>query len=184
MVVTGCGGGGDSAPTRTSETAAQQAPRAEVTGGVVDPAQIEACGGFTVDDAAELLGVSAEGIALSYPEFLNNPTLKTCAFEDEATGQGISYSLTWANTAAEMAEQLADERQMVGVAQTSIDAVTGSESEEPASYEIPDIGEEAFFAAVNGTVVARVANVRVQVLNAPDLETRRQVAKRVAARLR
>lgn len=185
VLVIGCGG--EEGAVQTSEradTGEEPAAPARQAGKNVDPEKIENCGGFTVEDAAELIGVPVESVTLRLPEPMNTETLKTCAFEDEESGRGISYSLTWADSAEEMEGDFEDERQMVGVAQTSIDAVTGSESEGPASYEIPGIGDEAFFAAVNGTVVARVANVRVQVLNAPDLETRKKVAERVASRLR
>jgi hypothetical protein len=177
-----CGAGTDRDESTSTEM--QQEQPVTRSQGVVDPAKIQDCGGFTVQDAAELLGVSVDAVVSRLPEAMNGPTLKTCAFEDAESGRGISFSLTWADTATEMAEQLADERELVGVAQASIDTVSGSESEGPASYEIDDIGEEAFFAAVNGTVVARVANVRVQVLNAPDLDTRKRVAAKVADRLR
>lgn len=182
MLAWGCGG--QNGAGETSETAARPAAPARQAGRNVDPERIQACGGFTVDDAAELIGVSAESVAMQLPEPMNSETLKTCAFEDEESGRGVSFSLTWADSAEEMMEELEGERQMVGLAQTSIGAVTDTESEGPASYEIPGIGDEAFFAAVNGTVVARVSNVRVQVLNAPDLETRKRVAERVASRLR
>lgn len=185
VLVVGCGG--EKGAVETSErpdTVEQPAAGSRQAGKNVDPEKIENCGGFTVEDAAELIGVPVESVTLRLPEPMNTETLKTCAFEDEETGRGISYSLTWADSAEEMQEDFEGERQMVGVAQTSIDAVTGTETESPASYEIPGIGDEAFFAAVNGTVVARVGNVRVQVLNAPDLETRKKVAERVASRLR
>ena len=135
-------------------------------------------------DAAELLGAAAESVTLRRPEYMNSDTLKTCAFEDATTGRSISYSLTRADSVEEMIEDLWEERQNVGLAQTSIEAVMGEESGEATSYEIPGLGDEAFYAAVNGTVVVRVGNVRVQVMNAPDLEIRKATAARVASRLR
>lgn len=182
VFVTGCAG------DREAEQSAGETEPSDVaasgTAATIDPARIEACGGFTVEDAADLLGVSVTTVTLRLPEAFNYETLKTCAFEDTVGGRGISYSLSWTDSVEEMIEDLQEERLNVGLAQTSIDAVMGEESDQAASYEIPGIGDEAFYAAVNGTVVARVGNVRVQVMNAPDLETRKAVAARVASRLR
>jgi len=71
-------------------------------------------------------------------------------------------------------------RGMASVAQTTIDRATGTESQEEALENAEELGEEAYFMEVNGTLNIRVGNVQIQVLPMEDQEQMKKVGRIVS----
>jgi hypothetical protein len=153
------------------------------SGAVVDPAKIEACAGFAPDAAAAIVGVPAADLESS--NTLIHATLRVCSFQSRRqASKSLSFSLGWEANAEEAAVEMARLRENAGVARDAVGVVTGSSEQKPASHEIPGIGDEAVYVRINDTVNVRVANVIVQVNNAPDLEAQKKVAQLVVSGLR
>jgi len=148
----------------------------------VDPARIEACGGMSPASAAAIAGVPAAGVKFE----ANRPyeTLLMCVYTAAKGDTLVSFSLASEPSVAAQEQALVTERQNVGLAKRSIEGVTGTQDRKPASFEIPDLGDEAFWASVNNSLVMRVGNVRVQVIVPNEVEKQKQVARLVAAGLR
>ncbi len=178
VAVTGCGGGSP----QGSASAGGGTASGKKGGGIVDPARIEACAGVTAASVAAILGVPAAGVKLES----NRPyeALLICAYTGTGGDVLASFSLTSEPTVEAQQESLVTERQNVGLAKGSIEGVTGKQDGKPASFEIPDLGDEAFWARVNGSLVMRVGNVHVQVMMPNDVEKQKQLARLVAAGLR
>jgi hypothetical protein len=174
LFLTGCGGS-ETPKDATSGTTTQAQQGGK---GVVDPAKIERCGGFTAEMAAGILGVPVSEIQAT--NHLEYETLRICSFGVQSDyGKIVSFSLSWEKSAEEAEAGLARTRENLGLAQRSIGAVTGSTDKGPALEEIPGLGDEAFYTRVNDTLVARVGNVTIQVMTAPDLEAYKQIAREV-----
>ncbi len=179
VALVGCGGSQE--PREAARRADPEVGQQKT--GNVDPAKIEKCGGFTADLAAGILGVPASQIkATNEPQ---SETLRICSFQAGSDWRKVvSFSLSSEPSADEAKASMATERENLGLAKSSIGAVTGSTDESAALEEIPGLGDEAFYTRVNETLVARVSNVRVQVMTAPNLEAYKQVAREVTRGLR
>jgi hypothetical protein len=178
VALTGCGGGTPESSAPTGGAAASGTRG----GGTVDPARIEACGGVTPANAAAIAGVPAAGVKFQ-PTRLHEALLM-CVYTAPNGNTLVSFSLASEPSVTAQEEALATERQNVGLAKRSIEGVTGTQNRKPASFEIPDLGDEAFWASINNSLVMRVGNVRVQVIVPNDVEKQKQVARLVAAGLR
>ncbi len=176
--VTGCGGG---TPLASAPAAGKTASGTRGAG-IVEPARIEACGGVTPASAAAIAGVAAAGVKFE----ANRPyeALLMCVYTAANGDTLVSFSLASEPTAAAQEQELVTERANVGLAKGSIEGVTGTRDRKAASFEIPDLGDEAFWASINHSLVMRVGNVRVQVIYPNDVEKQKQVARLVAAGLR
>lgn len=179
VFLTACGGS-----EATKQGASQAAPESRrQSTDTVDPAKIEKCGGFTAEAAARILGVPASDIEAS--SRLEYETLRICSFQSRTQPKKIvSFSLGWEKSAEEAQASMASTRENLGLAKRSIGAVTGSTEKGPAVEEISGLGDEAYYTRVNDTLTARVSNVSVMVMNAPDLEAYKAVAREVIKGLR
>ncbi len=179
VFLTGCGGSEQAEPetTQTASEVQEQRP------GNIDPAKIEKCAGFTSETAARILGVPAgEIVATNEPL---HETLRIYSFRSRSdVRKTIAFSLGWESSAEEAEASMAREREMLGMARRSIGAATGSEDKGPTLQEISGLGDEAYYTRVNGTLNARLSNVAIQVITAPDLEAYKEVAREVFKGLR
>jgi len=179
LLLTGCGG--SETPKQAAPGAAPEVRQREAD--TVDPAKIEKCGGFTSETAAKILGIPASDIEAT--SRLEYETLRICSFQSRSDSRKIvSFSLGWETSAEEAKAGMASTRENLGIARRSIGAVTGSADKGPTLEEISGLGDEAYYTRVNGTLVARVSNVTVLVMTAPDLEAYKQVAREVIKGLR
>ncbi len=179
LFLTACGGSG---VTKQGASQAVPEPRRQSTD-TVDPAKIERCGGFTAEAAARILGVTAGDIQGSSQ--LTYETLRICSFQSRTQPKKIvSFSLGWEKSAGEAQANMTSTRENLGLAKRSIGPVTGSTDKGPALQEISGLGDEAYYTSVNDSLMVRVSNVTIQVMNAPDLEAYKTVAGEVIKGLR
>lgn len=188
VLAAGCGSG---EPASKSESV-PEAPAATTRGelgdigakdaGMVSPAAIAACGGFTIEDAASILGVQAGELEDRSEVASSNLTL--CSFLRSGSTEGVGFYLSVSESVERAVEEMERGRGMAGFAQTIIDQTTGTESQEEALESADGIGEEAYFMEVNGTLFVRVGNVQIQVFPMENQEQMKEVGRMVAAGLR
>ena len=149
---------------------------------MVSPAAVSACGGFTLEDAAAILGVPAS--ELEDRSDTSSEKLTLCSFLRKGSAEGIGFYLSVSDTVERAVVEMEQGRGMAEIAQTTIDQVTGTESQEAAQVSVNGVGEDAYFMEVNGTFNARVGNVQIQVFHLEDRESMKEVGRRVAGGLR
>ena len=149
--------------------------------GMVSPLAVAACGGFTVEDTASILGVSASELEDRSEDSSEN--LRLCSFWHSESMEGVSFYLSVSDSVARAVDEMEQGRGMAGFAQTTIDQTTGTESQEEALEGVEAIGEEAYFMEVNGTLNVRVGNIQIQVLPMEDREQMKEVGRIVATGL-
>jgi hypothetical protein len=184
-----CAACGSEAPEPGNSKAAKQAAKTggetvavdTAKNGMVATAAVTACGGFTLEDAASVLGVAAS--ELEDRSESSSEQLRLCSFMKPGSTEGVGFYLSVSGSIERAIAEMEQGRGMAGFAQQTIDQATGTESEQPALQSAEDIGEEAYFMEVNGTLMVRVANVQIQVFHMQDPEQMKQVGRMVAAGL-
>lgn len=188
MCTTSCGAGEpDSASPITPEgpssgSASEPGEISAQTNEMVSPAAVAACGGFTLNDAANVLGVPATG--LEDRSEASSHSLNLCSFLISGSMEGVGFYLSVSDTVQRAVVEMEQGRGMAGFAQTTIDEATGTQSQNKALESENNIGDEAYFMEVNGTLNVRVGNVQIQVFHLEDREQMKEVGRIVAAGLR
>ncbi len=188
VVISGCGSDVPDA-TSQSEPGGPATTARSKTGdvgsennGLVSPAAVAACGGFTIKDAASILGVPAN--ELEDRSEVSSSKLSLCSFLRSGSMEGVGFYLSVSNSVERAVAEMEQGRGMAGFAQTTIDQATGTKSQEEALENADGLGEEAYFMEVNGTLNIRVGNVQIQVLPMEDQEQMKKVGRIVAMGLR
>jgi len=145
---------------------------------MVPPAAIAACGGFTIEDAASIMGIPASELEDRSEVYSSKSSL--CSFLRAGSTEGVGFYLSVSNSIERAVAEMEQGRGVASVAQTTIDRATGTESQEEALENAEDLGEEAYFMEVNGTLNIRVGNVQIQVLPMEDQEQMRKVGRIVS----
>jgi hypothetical protein len=150
--------------------------------GMVSPEAVAACGGFTLNDAAYVLGVPAS--ELEDRSEASSDNLNLCSFLISGSMDGVGFYLSVSDSVQRAVAEMEQGRGMAGLAQKTIDQATGTQSQDEALESEDNIGEEAYFMEVNGTFNVRVGNVQIQVFHMEDQEQMKEVGRMVAAGLR
>ena len=183
-----CGSGEpDSTSQTNTDGAASTSPSETAVIGsqkdaMVSPLAVAACGGFTFEDAATILGVRASELEDRGEE--SSQKLRLCSFWKPESMEGVSFYLSVSGSVERAVTEMEQGRGMAGFAQKTIDQTTGATSQEEALEGVLDIGEEAYFMEVNGTLNVRVGNIQIQVLPMENREQMKDVARIVATGLR
>jgi hypothetical protein len=157
-------------------------PVAPPHAGLVSQSAIDGCAGFTPGKAAELLQLDA---ALVTDYSLNEGRLRSCVYRQADRNGGIvSFTLSRKDSVDLARRSMASEREAMGMAGGAIGRVTGGGGDEPATQDVPNIGDEAFYSPLNGAIMLRVGNAIAQVTGPEDLALRTRVAEQVAEGLR
>ncbi|MEW8027269.1 MAG: hypothetical protein AB2758_22060 [Candidatus Thiodiazotropha endolucinida] len=149
---------------------------------IVPRAAIAACGGFTIDDAASILDVPASQLEDRSETYSNK--LNLCSFQKQGSADGVGFYLSISDSVERAKAEMEQGRGMADLAQTTIDQLTGSESQEEALKNAESLGEEAYFMEVNGTLNIRVGNVQIQVFPMQDQQQMKRVGRMVAMGLK
>ena len=162
----------------------------------MDRARIDTCAGFTIGKAAEILGVPPSELKATtrWSEELGGQTCRYWSAES-LIGPGVQFMLEAETSTAAAAASLASLRRNAPAGDAAIRNTVGKEAAGPAVIAFDDIGDEAMWDALTGTVSLRVANVVASIQasgsrnvasqrdkNTIDLE--RRVAAEVARGLR
>lgn len=188
FIVSGCGsdvpdttGQGESVvPASTART--DPGVVGSENNGMVSPAAIAACGNFTIDDAASILGIPASEMENRSEAYSSESSL--CSFLRAGSSDGVGFYLSVSDSIERAAAEMEQGRGMASMAQTTINQATGTESKEDALKNAEGLGEEAYFMEVNGTLNIRVGNVQIQVLPMENQEQMKKVGQIVAMGLR
>ncbi|MCU7802927.1 MAG: hypothetical protein KZQ96_06995 [Candidatus Thiodiazotropha sp. (ex Lucinoma borealis)] len=188
VMVSGCG---SDVPDTTSQSE-PEVPAATVrnepgnadseNSGMISDAAIAACGGFTIEDAASIMGLPASELEDRSEVYSSESSL--CSFLRAGSTEGVGFYLSVSNSIERAVAQMEQGRGMASFAQTTIDRATGTESKEEALENAEGLGEEAYFMEVNGTLNIRVGNVQIQVLHMEDQEQMKKVGRIVSMGLR
>jgi hypothetical protein len=141
---------------------------------------IASCAGFTANRAASIVDAPAGSVQDGSTNVGAN---RDCSFRN-AAGPSIYFTLSPRNSVQAAEASLASERQAMGQAQGAIAGATGGTPGAPATEDVSNLGDGAFYSSLNGAIMMRVANVMVQVIAPPDMALKRRVAEEVAAGLR
>lgn len=191
VAVSACGG---SSPPSGGPDGASAAANREATA-AVDPAVVESCAGFTVETAAELLGVPAGDLEVQTgpSEALGGHVCRYWS-KDSLIGPGLQFLLDVEASAAEAAARLRSLRDDATPGDAAIRAATGQEGGGRSVMAFEGIGDEAFWDPLTGGVTLRagaiVASVQASASrqSASDsdptqVELERRVAERIASGL-
>jgi hypothetical protein len=143
----------------------------------LDPAN---CAGFTVKDAAPLLGVPAEKVARSAQKV--HATLWTCTFSGGQPSKSIVFNIELAKSAKAAAADMERYRENLEV--TAGTAPFKNKLPKGAWSDIlgDGLGDENVWTDVNGTFTARKGNITVQVTMPADKIAKIKVAKTVLSK--
>jgi hypothetical protein len=155
---------------------------ASTAGGMVAAERVANCAGFTAETAAKFLGVPAADVKDQSADVYAK--LRSCDFVSSDDSKRISFSLRRDDSVEEAADEMATFRGHLGVGTEALDRATGTASDAAPYEEVPDLGEEAVWARVNGTLNVREGNVSIQVLLPQDRAEQQRLAALVVAGLR
>jgi hypothetical protein len=160
------------------------------TGGV-DPAVVESCAGFSVETAAELLGVAPA--TLSDESGRSDNSDKMCRYwsHESLIGPGLQFLLEVERSAAAAAARLRRLREEAPGGDAAIGTAVRQDRGGRSVMTFDGIGDEAFWDPLTGGVNLRVGNVlasiqasaqRKVVSNSDpvQVELERRVAERIA----
>ena len=139
-----------------AEIAASKNRKSDPASKSVDPKDFKY---FNAQDAAPLLGVSADRIASRIEKGYEGFWL--CSFAVEKEGKMISFSVTVsknAKTASEDMEKYRDNLETAGSVAPFKDKLPSG-----AYSDIMGLGDEAVWTDINGTLTARKRNISIQV---------------------
>jgi hypothetical protein len=157
-------------------------PAAEPDAGLVSQSAIDGCAGFTPGKAAELLQLDAATVT-DYSG--TEGRLRSCVYRQADRNAGIvSFTLRRKDSVDLARRSMASEREAMGMAGGAIGHVTGGGGDEPATQDVANIGDEAFYSPLNGAIMLRVGNAIAQVTGPEDFALRTRVAELVAEGLR
>ncbi len=157
-------------------------PAAAPDAGLVSQQTVDGCAGFTPGKAAELLQLDRADVA-DYSRAEGR--LRSCIFRQADRNTGIvSFTLNRKDSVELARRSMTSERESMGMAGRAIDDATGSGGDEPATQDVSNIGDEAFYSPLNGAIMLRVGNAIAQVTGPEDLALRTRVAEEVAEGLR
>lgn len=174
-----CGG---SEPAASAGQNAKPPASAASGSAVVAQAKIDRCAGVSAADLASIVGTSAADIETT--NLQQHGTLRICGYAARSGSTVASFSLSWEESVEESKEQFVLERQDLGLANRVVGSATGSKAEESAYVDVLGLGDDAFWTPVNGTLVTRVGNVRVQIMMPRDRPAQTAVAQLVVKGLR
>ncbi|MDH3692209.1 MAG: hypothetical protein OEU36_22475 [Gammaproteobacteria bacterium] len=146
--------------------------------GMISEAAIATCGGFTSDDAAAVLGLSAGAFEDRSEIYSSKSSL--CSFMIPGTADGIGFYLVASGSIERAIAEMEMGRGMAGIAQENIDRASETTSLEPPLQSVSGIGEEAYFMEANGSLMVRVGNVQIQVLHMEEPKQMQEVGRMVA----
>lgn len=153
------------------------------TGGMVAAERAANCAGFTAEAAAQFLGVPADDVKDESADIYDK--LRSCIFVSSSDGsKQINFALRQDDSVEEAADEMASFREHLGVGTEALDRVTGTETDAAPYEEVPDLGAEAVWARINGTLNVREGNVTIQVLFPEDRAEQQRLAGLVVAGLR
>jgi hypothetical protein len=182
----GCERSSDSAASANVPPAASDSS----TGGV-DPALVESCAGFSVEAAAELLGVARA--TLSDESGQSEALGWMCRYwsHESLIGPGLQFLLEVETSPAAAAARLRTLREEAPASDAAIGAAVGQARSGRSVITFEGIGDEAFWDPLTGGVNLRVGNVLAsiqasaqrQALSDSDpvqVDLERRVAERIA----
>jgi hypothetical protein len=186
--------GCDRSPGPAASQQSSSGPRS--TPGLVDRARIDACAGFTVEKAAEILGVppAALSATMRRSDELGGQACRYWS-PDSLIGPGVQFLLEAEESPAAAAASLRSLRQNAPAGDATIRNVIGQPKTGPALVEFEAVGDEAMWDALTTGVTLRVGNVvaSIQVSRSSraseknerdEIELERRVAVEVASGLR
>jgi hypothetical protein len=157
-------------------------PAAEPDSGLVAQETIDGCAGYTSGQAAAVLGLDP-AIVTDYSR--TEGRLRNCVYRQADRNTGIvSFTLNRKDSVDLAKRSMGSEREAMGMADRAISGVTGGRGNEPATVDVSEIGDEAFYSPLNGAIMLRVDNAIAQVTGPDDLALRTRVAEQVAEGLR
>jgi hypothetical protein len=151
--------------------------------GMVAAERVANCAGFTSEAAAQFLGVPAGDVKDESADIYDK--LRSCSFASSTDDtKRVTFSLRRDDTIEEAADEMAQFREHLGVADKALGGETGAASNAPPYEDIPSLGDEAVWARVNGTLNVREGNVSIQVAFPEDRAEQKRLAALVVAGLR
>ena len=167
------GGSGD------QEDQADASPSAS---GMVAAERVANCAGFRSEAAAQFLDVPAGEIKDESADIYDK--LRSCSFVSSTDDtKRVTFSLRRDDTIEEAADEMAQFRGHLGVADKALGGESGAASNAAPYEDIPNLGDEAVWARVNGTLNVREGNVSIQVAFPEDRAEQERLAALVVAGL-
>jgi hypothetical protein len=139
---------------------------------------LQGCVGFSVDDAAQLLAVSAGQVTPKIEETYKG--FWQCSYTAAGGSNGVSFSVTVSpngKKAAEEMEQYRSNLELAGGQPQWKNLPKGTYS------DIMGLGDEAVWTDINGSLSARKGNITVQVLQPPGKMEQIKVAQAILKKL-
>jgi hypothetical protein len=155
-------------------------PAAAQSGGRLYHPSMADCGGFTVLDAAEILGLAAPKITSATKELYAG--VWQCTFESGIPGKGIVFSVTAAKSVAVAVADLEKLRANLEVAGNT--APFKDKLPRGAYSDISGVGDDAVWTDVNTTLSVRKGNVTLVVMMPGDKMAQINVAERFLSKLK
>lgn len=182
LALHGCGD--DSSRREADSSADNRATPADGPAQQIDPARlIASCAGITKNDAAAVLGVAPQ--TLSDRSRDETPRLRLCSYAQSAAPHATAaFNLSARESAERASRSMASEREAMGTAASSISSAVGTDGSGSATDDLQGIGDEAFWSPLNGALMMRVHRVIVQITQPEDRDRQRDLARRIAAKLR
>jgi hypothetical protein len=173
-----CAGETDSKGDREPDAARNRPAGSEV----VAQEKIDSCAGITAAEAAPLVGAAPSVIEAT--NVRQHSTLRICGYSIRSGSGSVAFSLSWEPTVEKARAQFEREHHDLGLANRVAASAGGTAAAEAAFVDVLGLGDEAFWTPVNGTTVARVGNVRVQVMSPADRQNQTAVAQLVVKGLK
>ncbi len=150
--------------------------------GMVAAERVANCAGFTSEAAAQFLDVPAGEIKDESADIYDK--LRSCSFASSTDDtKRVTFSLRRDDTIEEAADEMAQFREHLGVADKALGGEGGATSNAAPYEEISDLGDEAVWASVNGTLNVREGNISLQVEFPEDRGEKERLAALVIAGL-
>ncbi len=137
----------------------EKAPAAVQTQSSKPTPNMQGCVGFSVEDAAQLLGVPAGQVTPKIEETYKG--FWQCSFTAAGASNGVSFSVTVSPSAKVAAEEMEQYRSNLEVAGGQ---PLWKNLPKGAYSDIMGLGDEAVWTDINGSLSARKGHITVQVL--------------------
>jgi hypothetical protein len=159
-------------------SAGVESPQPHQAGKLYKP-DMAKCNGFTVEDAAGILGVPASKVTAKTEELYAGNW--QCTFESGDLGKTISFNVSVAKSVEEAARDMQQYRSHL---ETAGSVSPFKENLPKGAYsDISGIGDDAVWTDINASLAVRRGNVRIQVAMPKDKMVQIKVAEKFLAKL-
>lgn len=156
-IFAGCQQQQTATPNQTSSTG-ESGSTSSTSSGKLYSLNMADCGGFTAQDASQILGTPAAQLKMETTELYEGTW--TCSYGVSGDySNRVSFTVTHEDSAADAIDEMDIYRSHLS---TGSETVVGEGLENGAYSEISGIGDDAVWTDINNTLLVRKGNVTVQ----------------------